>query len=339
VNIKEAIAAVISGRELTGPEASEVMRTIMKGEATQAQIGSLLTALRMRGESPAEIAAFATVMREHAIRISPSVSGTLVDTCGTGGDGAQTFNISTAAAFVTAGAGIPVVKHGNRAMSSRCGSADVLSALGVNLATDPLAQARIVEEVGIAFLFAPTHHPAMRHVTGARQEIGFRTVFNLLGPLANPAGAQAQLLGVYSPELTGIIAEVLRRLSLSRAMVVHGCGLDEITTTGNTSVAELIGGNIRNYTISCDRFGIAPATAEDLAGGDATENARILRGILSGERGPGRDIVLLNAAAAIYLGGKGQDLHRGLALAEVSIDSGAAQSRLDALVDATRGTA
>ncbi len=337
--VKEAIGTVIAGRELTGTEAAEMMRTIMKGEATQAQIGSLLTALRMRGESPAEIAAFASVMREHAIRIFPSVSGTLVDTCGTGGDGAQTFNISTAAAFVAAGAGIPVVKHGNRAMSSRCGSADVLSALGVSLAVDPATQAQIVEKVGIAFLFAPAHHPAMRHVAGARQEIGCRTVFNLLGPLANPAGAQAQLLGVYSSDLTGTMADVLRLLSLSRAMVVHGCGLDEITTTGDTNVAELHAGKIRNYTISCERFGIVPATRDDLAGGDAAENARILLGVLEGEKGAARDIVLLNAAAAIYLGGRGQDLHTGLRLAAVSVDSGAALGRLNALIDATRGAA
>ncbi|OPY39073.1 MAG: Anthranilate phosphoribosyltransferase [Methanoregula sp. PtaU1.Bin051] len=339
MNIKEAIATVISGSQLTEKEAAETMGAIMKGEATQAQIGSLLTALRIRGESPAEIAAFAGVMRGHAVRITPLVSGTLVDTCGTGGDGSQTFNISTAAAFVAAGAGIPVVKHGNRAMSSRCGSADVLSALGVNLAVDPAQQAKIVEKIGIAFLFAPAHHPAMRHVAGARQEIGIRTVFNLLGPLANPAGAQAQLLGVHSPDLTGTMAEVLRRLSLPRAMVVHGCGLDEITTTGDTVVAELCAGGIRNYTISYERFGIRPATKDDLAGGDATENARILRGILEGENGAARDIVLLNAAAAIYLGGKSSDLYGGLKLAEMSVDSGAALGRLNALIDATKGAA
>jgi anthranilate phosphoribosyltransferase len=263
----------------------------------------------------------------------------LVDTCGTGGDGAQTFNISTAAAFVTAGAGCPVVKHGNRGVSSRCGSADVLAALGVNLATAPEVQAHIVEQVGIAFFFAPHYHPAMKHTMTARQEIGCRTVFNLLGPLANPAGAQAQVLGVYHPGLTSTMAEVLRILGLSRAMVVHGSGLDEITTTGETVVAELDNGTIQKYTIRCDTFGIAPAQPADLEGGDAQTNARIIRDILQGERGAARDIVLMNAGAAIYVGGLAQDLHEGIQLATTSIDSGNASSRLNALVDATRGVA
>lgn len=337
--VKDAIGTLVAGHELDAAEAEEMMRAIMSGQATQAQIASLLTALRIRGESPAEIAAFARVMREHAVTIHPVVSGTLVDTCGTGGDGAQTFNISTAAAFVAAGAGVPVVKHGNRAMSSRCGSADVLSALGVSLAVDPAVQERIVEEIGIAFLFAPAHHPAMRHVAGVRQEIGCRTVFNVLGPLANPAGAQAQLLGVYSPHLTGVMADVLQLLSLERAMVVHGDGLDEITTTGDTLVAELGGGSIRSYTVSCTRFGIAPAARGDLAGGEASENARILRSVLEGEKGAARDIVLLNAAAAIYLGGRAGDLHEGLIRAEESIGSGAALEKLGLLIDATKGAA
>lgn len=337
--VKETIGTLVAGRELAAADAAAMMRSIMAGAATPAQIASVLTALRMRGESPAEIAAFAQVMRENAVRIRPAVAGTLVDTCGTGGDGAQTFNISTAAAFVAAGAGIPVVKHGNRAMSSRCGSADVLSALGVNLAVDPAAQERIVEEIGIAFLFAPAHHPAMRHVAGVRQEIGCRTVFNLLGPLANPAGAEAQLLGVYSPDLTPVMADVLRLLSLPRAMVVHGDGMDEITTTGETRVAELAEGSIRHYTITCEKFGIGIAGKQDLAGGDARENARILEGVLEGERGAARDIVLLNAGAAIYLGGKAGDLHEGLVLAAASVDTGAALTKLDALVDATRRAA
>jgi len=337
--VKETIGNLVAGRELADADAAETMRTIMAGDATPAQVASILTALRMRGESPAEIAAFAKVMREHAVRIRPRVSGTLVDTCGTGGDGSQTFNISTAAAFVAAGAGVTVVKHGNRAMSSRCGSADVLAALGVNLAVDPAAQERIVEETGIAFLFAPAHHPAMRYVAGVRQEIGCRTVFNLLGPLANPAGAEAQLLGVYSPDLTTTMAEVLRLLSVTRAMVVHGDGMDEITTTGQTIVAELSDGTIRRYTIDGERFGIPRAAREDLAGGNAAENARIMRSVLEGERGAARDIVLLNAAAAIYLGGKAGDLHEGLYSAAVSVDAGAALSRLEALIAATRGAA
>jgi anthranilate phosphoribosyltransferase len=316
-------------------EAAATMNTIMDGDATPAQAGAFLAALHMKGETAEEIAALARVMRAHAVTVKPVPGKTLVDTCGTGGDGAQTFNISTACAFVAAGAGVPIVKHGNRAMSSRCGSADVLAALGVSLVTDPSVQARIVEQVGIAFFFAPVYHPAMKHVAAARQETGFRTVFNILGPLSNPAGAQAQLLGVYSPGLTGTVAEVLRLLNLSRAMVVHGSGLDEITTTGETLVSELYDGTVRDYTITCDAFGITPASPKDLAGGDAAENARILRSVLEGETGAARDIVLLNAAAAIYLGGRARDLHEGVRLGEVSIDSGSASARLDALIDAT----
>jgi anthranilate phosphoribosyltransferase len=224
-------------------------------------------------------------------------------------------------------------------MSSRCGSADVLAALGVNFATVPEVQAQIVEKIGIAFFFAPYYHPAMRHTMTARSEIGCRTVFNILGPLANPAGAQAQLLGVYRPGLTSTMAEVLRILGLSRAMVVHGSGLDEITTTGETVVAELDTGSIQEYTIHCERFGIAPAQPADLRGGDAQTNAGIIRDILQGERGAARDIVLMNAGAAIYVGGVAQDLHEGIRLATSSIDSGDASARLNALVDATRGIA
>ena len=335
--MKAAIAALVDRRDLTEVEAEAVMRKIMQGGATPAQIGSLLTALRMKGETPREIAAFARVMREHSVMVRPKVSGTLVDTCGTGGDGAQTFNISTASAFVAAGAGVPVVKHGNRGVSSPCGSADVLAALGVNLAAGPALQAQAVEKEGIAFFFAPSHHPAMRHVMAARQEIGCRTVFNLLGPLANPAGAQAQVLGVYSPHLTGPIAEVLKLLGLFRAMVVHGSGLDEITTTGETDVAELNGTTITTYTIAPETYGIARAERADLSGGDSAVNARILLDVLEGETGAARDIVLLNAGAAIYVGGKARDLGEGIGCAAGSIDSGMARAKLYALVDATRG--
>jgi len=336
---RQALAKLVERQDLDNGEAAGVMNIIMDGNATPAQTGAFLAALRMKGETPEEIAAFARVMRARAVAVRPVTDRLLVDTCGTGGDGAQTFNISTTAAFVAAGAGVPVVKHGNRAMSSRCGSADVLSALGVNHAVDPAVQARIVERVGISFFFAPAYHPAMKHVAAARQEIGCRTIFNILGPLSNPAGAQAQLLGVYSPGLTGTMAEVLRLLGLSRAMVVHGSGLDEITTTGETLVAELRAGAIRNYTITCGMFGIAPASPGDLAGGDTAENARILRSVLDGDRGAARDIVLLNAAAAICVGGRAKDLHEGIRLAAASIDSGRARSRLDALIDATRGAA
>ena len=336
---KETLTKLAGRQDLTAPEASEVMKTIMEGQASQAQIGALLLALQMKGETAEEIAAFARVMREHAITVKPVTEKTLVDTCGTGGDGAQTFNISTASAFVAAGAGCPVVKHGNRGVSSRCGSADVLTALGITITIPPEVQARIVEQAGIAFFFAPDYHPAMKHVMTARQEIGCRTIFNILGPLANPAGAQAQVLGVYRPDLTGTLAEVLRILGLSRAMVVHGAGLDEITTTGDTIVAELGNCSIRTYSIRCETYGISPAQPADLAGGDAQQNARIIRDLLQGERGAARDIVLMNAGAAIYVGELAQDLHEGIRLAAVSIDSGNAAARLEALVDATRGVA
>jgi anthranilate phosphoribosyltransferase len=339
MNIREAISRLINREDLTADEAGEIMGIIMEGQSTQAQIGAFLTALRMKGETPEEIAAFARVMRRHAVTIAPVTGKNLIDTCGTGGDGTHTFNISTASAVVTAGAGLPVVKHGNRSVSSRCGSADVFSALGVNLAVDPARQAEIVEKVGIAFLFAPSHHPAMRHVMAARQELGCRTVFNILGPLANPAGAKAQVLGVYHPDLIRPVTEVLRILGISRAMVVHGAGLDEITTTGTTQICELDRGTISTYTINPSTFGIIPATLSDIRGGDVQENARIIREILDGERGAGRDIVLLNAGAAIYTGGLAGDLREGLGLAAASIDSGNARARLDALVEATRGAA
>ncbi|WP_292424419.1 anthranilate phosphoribosyltransferase [Methanoregula sp.] len=339
MTMKEAIAHVVEGRNLAPTEAVAVMNTIMDGQATPAQIGGFLTALRIKGETPEEIAAFARVMRDHAVNIKPEVTGTLVDTCGTGGDGAQTFNISTTAAFVAAGAGVPVVKHGNRGVSSRCGSADVLAALGVTIAVDPAVQAKIVQEIGIAFLFAPSHHPAMKYVMATRQDLGCRTVFNLLGPLANPAGAEAQVLGVYAENLTGTVAEVLRLLGVSRAMVVHGSGLDEITTTGETIVTELAGNRIRKYTISPEMFGFARAAPADLSGGSPKKNARILRDILAGKKGAGRDIVLMNAGAAICMGGRAGTLAEGIRLAAASIDSGKAQEKLDALICATQGAA
>jgi anthranilate phosphoribosyltransferase len=339
MTFREAIQQIMDRQDLSEAAATGIMDTIMQGNATQAQIGAFLTALHMKGESPNEIAAFAQVMRRRAITVKPATKGMLVDTCGTGGDGMHTFNISTVSALVAAGAGIPVVKHGNRSVSSTCGSADVLAALGVNIAADPQTQARMVDDVGIAFLFAPLHHPAMRHVMAARQELGYRTVFNILGPLANPAGAQAQVLGVYDRGLTLTIAEVLRLLGISRALVVHGSGLDEITTTGETSVVELKENTLHSYSLNCESFGIAPARISDIAGGDAATNARIIRDILNGERGPCRDIVVMNAGAAIYVGGKADNLHEGMALAQSSIDTGCALSRLDALVDATGSVA
>jgi anthranilate phosphoribosyltransferase len=336
---RDTISQLAEHRNLSPETAGEIMGTIMEGRATPAQIAAVLTALRMKGETPEEIAAFAKVMRQHAVTVAPVTGKTLVDTCGTGGDGMHTFNISTASAFVVAGAGTPVVKHGNRSVSSSCGSADVLSELGVNLAVDPGSLAGIVERVGIAFFFAPSHHPAMRHVMPVRQELGLRTVFNILGPLTNPAGAGAQVLGVYDPRLTVTLAEVLRLLGLSRAMVVHGAGLDEITTTGQTLVTELDRGILRSYTLDCRMYNIPPADISDIKGGTITENAAIIREILGGEKGACRDIVLVNAAAAIYVGGQGRNLKEGIELAEQALDSGSARERLDSLIDATRSTA
>jgi anthranilate phosphoribosyltransferase len=333
---KDAISHLIDRIDLSPDQAESIMNAIMEGKVTQAQVSGFLVAMRMKGETPEEIAAFARALRDHAINVKPVTSKMLVDTCGTGGDGTHTFNISTAAAFVAAGAGVPVVKHGNHGVSSRCGSADVLTSLGVNFTCNPTRLAEIVEQVGISFFFAPNHHPAMKHVMATRQDLGCRTVFNILGPLSNPAGAQAQVLGVYSPTLTAPVAEVLRLLGLRKAMVVHGSGLDEITTTGETMVSELDNGVIRSSSIRCETYGIQPADITDLAGGNPEYNAQIIRDIFQGERGAARDVVLMNAGAAIYIGGQARDLHEGIRRAEISIDSGNAMSRLNALIDATR---
>jgi len=335
--IAEAIAKVVGHRDLTAKEAGAVMREILEGGATPAQIGSFLTAMRMKGETVPEIAGCVQAMREASVAIAPRVASPLVDTCGTGGDRAGTFNISTAAAFVAAGAGVPVVKHGNRGVSSGCGSADVLAALGIDLALPPARAQAVLEEIGIVFLYAPTYHPALRRAAGPRGEIGIRTIFNLLGPLANPAGAQAQIVGVYAPELVTTVAGVLRDLGVERAMAVHGGGLDEISTTGPTTVAELRDGTVRTFDIRCEDFGFRPASLHDLRGGDAAVNAAILREVLAGAPGPARDIVLLNAGAAIYLGGKSRTLIDGVSAAERSIDSGRAFGKLESLVQASGG--
>ncbi len=335
--IRAAIAKVVECADLTDNEATGVMQEILSEGATPAQIASFLTAMRMKGETSSEIAAFARIMRTHAVRITPKVDGTLVDTCGTGGDLSHSFNISTGAAFVAAGVGVPVVKHGNRSVSSRCGSADLLEELGLNLNITPDSASRIMEQIQITFLFAPNHHPAMRYAAGPRREIGIRTVFNLLGPLTNPAGARAQLLGVYAPELTGRVAEVLRLLGTEHAMVVHGAGMDEITTTGETMVSELKDREIHNYLIRCEAFGLKRAHPEDLKGGDAKENARMLLEVLDGEKGAVRDVMVMNAAAAIYLGKKSATLREGLLRAETSIDTGKALDKLNRLIDETRG--
>jgi anthranilate phosphoribosyltransferase len=330
--MQQAIVNIMNCRDLGTDEAMDAMKVIMAGNATPAQIGGFLIGLRMKGEKSYEIASFAQVMRSFAVPVPLTTGGLLVDTCGTGGDGAHTFNISTTAAFVTAGAGVPVVKHGNRSISSRCGSADVLEELGVNLTPDPRYIRMILEKTNIAFLYAPLYHPAMKHAMGPRKELGVRTVFNLLGPLSNPAGAQAQLLGVYAPELVLTMADVLRILGLKKGMVVHGDGLDEITTTGPTTVSELTDGKIRSYQICCEDYGIRKGSKEDLKGGDARMNARILKDVLLGQKGAARDIVILNAGAAIYLGERAATLEDGITLASESIDSGRAYETLRILV-------
>lgn len=329
--IKEAIAKVVAGNGLTEAEAEAVMREIMQGEATDAQIAAYITALRMKGESVAEITGSARVMREKAVRIKLEAKYQ-VDTCGTGGDMAHTFNISTTAAFVAAGAGVVVAKHGNRSVSSKSGSADVLQALGVNIEMPAYRIEECLHEVGIAFLFAPMMHQAMKYAIGPRREIGIRTIFNLLGPLTNPAGVKSQLMGVYSAELTSLIAQALGNLGLSRAIVVHGMdGLDEITITDRTKVSEYRDGVVNDYFIHPEDFGFPLGKREDLAGGDAKENAGITMDILRAEKGARRDIVLLNAAAAIFASGKAKDLKEGIAMAAESIDSGAAMKKLEGL--------
>ena len=329
--IREAISKLIEGRHLTQAEATGVMGGIMSGESTSAQIGAFLIALRIKGETVDEIAGCAEAMRGKATRITTRHSS-VVDTCGTGGDNSSTFNISTTAAFVLAGAGLCIAKHGNRAMSSRCGSADVLKSLGINLDLTPEQVGRCLDEVGIGFLFAPMLHTAMKHALGPRREIGTRTVFNVLGPLTNPAGAHRQLIGVYSPNLTDTLAEVLLRLGSERALVVHGSdGLDEITTTGETKVSELRDGMVQTYPIQPEDFGLKRASLQDLKGDDEETNAKILTDVLKGAEGPKRDVVLLNAAAGITAGGSASDIGEGISIARDSIDSGRAMKKLEGL--------
>lgn len=332
--LKKAISDVVSRKNLSQTEISSVMEIIMEGEATPAQIGALLTGLRMKGETVDEIAGAAEVMRKKALRIHINLSHgePLVDTCGTGGDGAQTFNVSTTAAFVVAGVGVKVAKHGNRSVSSRSGSADVLEALGVNLALSSEDVARAVETIGMGFMFAPALHPAMKYAIGPRREIGIRTIFNVLGPLTNPAWANVQLLGVYDPMLTRPLAEVLGRLGSKRAWVVHGeGGLDELSLLGKSVVAQWDKNEVKEFVIRPEDAGLKPCKVEDLKGGDAEENAEILKGILLGKTGPKRDMVLLNAGAAIFLADKAKSLKEGMVLAAESIDSMEAMKKLEAL--------
>ncbi len=331
--LKPFIAKIMRGQNLNTDEAESAMQIIMSGSATPAQIGGYLIALRMKGETVDEIVGSAKAMRTHASPIRLTTNGIpLLDTAGTGGDGAHTFNISTTAAFILAGAGCRVAKHGNRAASSRCGSADVLGALGVCLDLSPDQVGKCIEWIGIGFLFAPRFHPAMKHAIGPRRELGQRTIFNVLGPLTNPAGATHQLIGVYDAALTQPLAEVLGELGGKAAYVVHGYGgLDELTTNGANRVSQLMNGKVESYDLDARDFGLVPATADDLRGGDPEENAQMVRDILSGrDTSPRRDVVLLNAAAALAT--RHGDIRKALDEACQSLDSGAAVAKLDALV-------
>ena len=329
--IKEAISQLIAGKSLTAGEASAVMTEIMEGEATPAQFGAFVTALRLKGETAEEIVGLARVMRSKAIAVA--VDDLVVDTCGTGGDAAGTFNISTAAAIVAAAAGVKVAKHGNRAMSSQCGSADVLEALGVNINLDAEQVSDCVKQVGIGFMFAPAYHPAMKYAAGPRREIGIRTVFNILGPMTNPAGASAQVIGVADGSLLEKLILALKELGCRHALVVHGeDGLDEITVTCGTRVHELKEGTLSSYTLIPEDFGFSRARGGDLKGSSAAENARLMRLIFKGEAGPRRQIVQVNAAAALIAGGKTDSFKQGVKMAGDTIDQGLAWKKLEELI-------
>ena len=345
--ITEALHQIANHRRsLSRDEARELMSAILNGQATDAQIAALLVALHMKGETVEEIVGFAEAIRaaasplhlqrDSALDVSGTGRDALIDTCGTGGDASGTFNISTATALTVAGAGVRVAKHGNRSVTSKCGSADVMEALGININLPPARVAACLEEVGIAFLFAPVMHSAMKYVQPARRELRLRTVFNLLGPLTNPAQASAQVVGVYSAELVEKVAEALSMLGLTRALVVHGSdGLDEITVTGPTRIAEVRNGSVRTYEVSPEQFGFARSPMDSLMGGDAAENAAIIRSILAGEKSPRRDVVLLNAAAALVAAARADSIAEALPLANKSIDSGAAVNKLDSLITFT----
>ena len=330
-DLRAAISKIAKGETLTQVEAAKAFELIMSGKGTDAQIGALLMGMHVRGETVDEIAGAARVLRSKAVSVRAPQGA--IDTCGTGGDAKGTHNISTCTAFVVAGAGVPVAKHGNKSISSRSGSADVLAALGVNLECKPKAIERCIAECGLGFMFAPAHHAAMRHVAKVRGELGVRTIFNLLGPLANPAATKYQVVGVFDEKWVEPIAQVLAILGVERAWVVHGAdGLDELTTTTVSNVAVLDQGKISTFRISPRNAGLADAKPEDLVGGDATENAAHIRAVLQGNQGPLRDIVLLNAAAALLVSGKAKTLRDGVALAAESIDSGKAMKVLEALV-------
>ena len=335
MDIREAIDIVVSGDSLSMDAAASVMRQVMSGEATPAQLGSFLTALRLKGETTDEIAGMATVMREFSLRVN--VDGMLVDSVGTGGDGLNTFNISTAAAFVAAGAGLKVAKHGNRAASGSCGSADVLEELGVRIELPPEGVERCIEESGIGFMFAQAFHPSMRHAGPVRREIGIRTVFNILGPLTNPAGAQSMLVGVAFLELGGKMAEVLRLLDTHHSIVVHGeGGLDEMTLSGDTSMWEVAGGKVRNWTLSVADTGLPVTPIEAVRGGDKAANASTMRAVLGGEGGPVRDYVLLNSAGVLLVGDLVSNIRDGVQLAAQAIDSGAAKDCMESMIEVSQ---
>ena len=334
--INETLGKVVDGHPVDRAEAQAAMAAIMSGECTPAQIGAFLVALRMRGETVEQVAGFAEAMRASCVRIATKHAD-VVDTCGTGGDALDTFNISTAAAIVTAAAGVPVAKHGNRSVSSQCGSADVLTELSVRIDLEPEEVGRCVDELGIGFLFAPALHPAMKHAIGPRRELGLRTVFNILGPLTNPAGAKRQLLGVFAAALTDVMANTLRDLGSTHALIVHGLeGMDELSTIGPTRVSELRDGEVRTREVRPEQFGLDRAEPEEIEGGDPAHSAETLLTAISGEEGPPRDIVLLNAGAAIYVGGRAPSIGDGIGLACAAIDSGAARAKLDALRDMSR---
>ena len=335
MSIRDAIDKLVNRVSLSEPEMIEAMNQIMTGEATPLQVASFLTALRMKGETVEEITGAARVMREKAHRVQVG-SKTVIDTCGTGGDQKGTFNISTTAAFVVAGAGINVAKHGNRSVSSQSGSADVLGALGVKVDAPKERVEECIAKIGIGFLFAPLLHEAMKYAVQPRRDIGIRTVFNLLGPLTNPAMATHQLIGLYSGDLVGMIAHVLKNLGSVCAMVVHGMeGLDEISLCGPTKVAELSGGQVKEYIVEPEQFGLKRCRMEELHGGNAEQSAAILRGVLQGDKGPARDVVLLNGGAALYVGGSAATIQDGMRLAAESIDSGKASEKLARLVEMT----
>ncbi len=333
---RDNLIKIVQGNDLTATEMGALISHVLSGEATDAQIGAMMGALATKGETFEELAGAAQAMRRKAHRIQ-TPADIVVDTCGTGGDGAQTFNISTTTAFVVAGCGVTVAKHGNRSISSKCGSADLLEALGVNLNTDPELVEEAIFELGIGFLFAPLYHSAMRYAAKARKEVAIRSIFNMLGPLTNPAGANCQLLGVYAPSLTEMFANALKLLGARRALVVHGHdGLDEISICAPTRVSELRDGLVTTYDLHPEQFFGGLADPAALAGGDATTNAEITRKILAGEKGPRRDVVVLNSAAALVAADKAASLAAGVPLAEAALDSGAAAAKLEALVRFSR---